>query len=207
MSLPSAPATVRLPSAASLPASVSIALRSVPASAVFRFVANVATFCCRLALASAMTLSSAAFQPGVEDAICASVVQRKLETALRRSTALNANSARITAITAKPRTVATQSSVRQAGAAAADCALVRDAFGLPARLIATDFAISSPHGRVASVLQHFATVNAPAIHSDFEIDQKRSIPAAARLLIDFSIDRFRLLTKPLHQKSPGREPS
>ena len=103
-----------------------------------------------------MMVSSAAFQPGVEDAICASVVQRKLETALRRSAALKANSARMTAITAKPRMVATQSSVRQeANAAGVDFAAVRDAFGLPApaRLIAIDFDISSPHSRVAFVLQ------------------------------------------------------
>ena len=183
---------MRLPSAASLPASVSIALRSLPASAFFRLAPSATTFCCLFGLASAMMLSSAAFQDGVDDAICASVVQRKLETALRRSAALKANSARMTAITAKPRMVATQSSVRQeAKYRRADFAMpsarVRSSLPPSARLDRYRFRHRvTPQSRCIRPATHLLAAKAPAIHSRFCLLRKRNIPAPPRLLVDFS---------------------
>ena len=86
ISTANAPATVLHPSAAILPAAASMALRSLPRSASLRPLLKVATFCCRLASASLAMASNASIQPGVSDAIWLSVVQRKVDTTLRRST-------------------------------------------------------------------------------------------------------------------------
>ncbi len=104
ISEPSVPATVlRPPALDTSPAAFSIPLRSPLSSAALSPPALAASSFLPLARASFATSSSAARQPGVEPAICASAVQRKVELATPRSNHFQLNAARTTAMTKKPR--------------------------------------------------------------------------------------------------------